>query len=56
MIKVGMKVGRTVGGVLWKLARSEKTLAAIKVAATFAALVHSVEEYRKSNRQIGFRK
>lgn len=56
MLKIGMQVGRTVGNVLWKVARSERTLAAIKVAATFAALVHSVEEYRKSNRQIGFRK
>lgn len=55
MIQTGIKVGKFVGGTLWKLAKSENALAMIKVAATFAAFVHSVEELRKANRPIGFR-
>jgi hypothetical protein len=51
MIKTAMKIGRMV----WKFAKSENALAIIKVAATFAAFVHSVEEMRKVNRTIGFR-
>lgn len=55
-INKGMKVGRQVGGVLWTFAKSENALDMIKVAATFAAFVHSIEEWRKANRQIGFQK
>jgi hypothetical protein len=54
MIKKSMKLGKQAGGFIWELARSEKSLAIIKVAATFAAFVHSIEEFRKSKRQIGF--
>jgi hypothetical protein len=56
MFKKSLKLGKQAGGFVWELARSEKALAIIKVAATFAAFVHSIEEFRKSKRQIGFRK
>lgn len=55
MVNRAIEVGRTVGGVVWEFAKSENALAIIKVAATFAAFVHSVEELRKANRIIGFR-
>jgi hypothetical protein len=56
MIKTGIQVGRKVAGAVWAFAKSENALALIKVAATFAAFVHSVDEYRKANRQVGFRR
>lgn len=42
--------------LIWEFSKSEQTLAIIKVAATFAAFVHSIEELKKSKRQIGFYK
>jgi hypothetical protein len=55
MVKTAIKVGRIFGGAVWRFAKSENALALIKVAATFAAFVHSVEELQKANRIIGFR-
>jgi hypothetical protein len=56
MIKKSLKLGKRTGGVIWQFAKSENTLAIIKVAATLAAFVHAVEEMRKARRQIGFRR
>lgn len=56
MIKKSLKLGKQAGRIVWQLAKSEQTLAFIKVAATFAAFIHSIEELKKSKRQIGFRK
>lgn len=55
-LRIGFKVAGVVAGAVWSFARSENALAMIKVAATFAAFIHSVEELRKANRQIGFRR
>jgi len=54
--KKGLEVSKTVGRAVWEFAKSEKAFAIIKVAATFAAFISSVEELRKTNRKIGFRK
>ena len=52
-----VRIARTVGGYVWRFAKSENALSIIKVAAAFAALVHSVEELRKSSRgPIGFKR
>lgn len=56
MFKKSLSFGKKISGIAWELARSEKALAIIKVAATFAALVQSIEEFKKSKRQIGFHK
>lgn len=56
MINTGLQIGRRVAGALWKFAKSDNALAIIKVAATFAAFVHSVDELRKANRPVGFRR
>lgn len=56
MIHKSIDIGRQVGGLVWRFAKSENALAIIKVAATFAAFVHSVEELRKANRPVGFRR
>jgi hypothetical protein len=56
MIQTGLKVSKSIGKVLWEIVKSEKSLQILKVCATFAAFVHSVEELRKMNRQIGFKK
>lgn len=56
MIQTGLKVSKSIGKVLWEIVKSEKSLQILKVCATFAAFVHSVEELRKMNRRIGFRK
>jgi len=40
---------------LWLFAKSDKAIMIIQIAAATAALVHAIEEYRKSNRKIGFK-
>lgn len=54
MISKSVELGKQIGGLVWRFAKSENVLAMIKVAATFAAFVHSVEELRKANRTVGF--
>lgn len=56
MIKKGLVIGQQAGRTAWRIARSEQTIALIKVAATFVALVAAIEELRRVNRKIGFRK
>jgi hypothetical protein len=52
----GLRVGRVIGSTLWQVIKSEKSLQILKVCATFAAFIHSVEELKKMNRRIGFKK
>ncbi len=56
MIKKSLKFGKRTSGMIWQFAKSENTLAIIKVAATLAAFIHAIEEMRKTRRQIGFRR
>jgi hypothetical protein len=56
IVRKGFKAGKKAGVVLWQVARSDEAIAIIKVAATFAAFVAAIEELRRVNRRIGFRK
>jgi hypothetical protein len=55
MIKQTINAGKSFSKILWTLAKSEKTLAMLKILATIAAFVHSVEEYRKIEKPLGFK-
>lgn len=56
IVKKGIQMSKTAKAKAWEIAKSENTLAVIKVAATAVALVQAIEEYRKVKRPIGFRK
>ena len=43
-----------VGKVLWNVAKSDEAMAAVRVITVSIALIHAVDEYKKSKRRAGF--
>jgi hypothetical protein len=48
------KLGTKISDKVWTVAKSDQTMAVAKVAMTGIALIHSIEEYRRIKRPIGF--